>query len=140
LKPGKLLRAARAALACLSLAGLPGCASSSIVFSSAPEAFLIEVTDAGLRPVAAREVPSNASVVWLNGTRERAITVTIRKDCQAEVHCATSTGFKCDGNRTASTGVLPPGAAASLCFHRPGSFDYDITGLDRPLQGRVLVR
>jgi len=140
LKASKLLQPLSAALA-FSLGGLLGCASSSIVFSSAPEAFLIEVTDDGLRPSAAREVPSNASVLWLNGTRERAITITIRKDCQDEVkNCATSSGFTCDADRTATTGVLPPGAAASLCFHRPGAFDYEITGLDRPLQGRVLVR
>jgi hypothetical protein len=139
-KPSDFLQRLTAALA-FSLGGLLGCASSSITFSSAPEAFLVEVTDGGLRPSAAREVLANASVVWLNETRERAITVTIRKDCRDEVkHCATSTGFKCDADGTATTGVLPPGAAASLCFHRQGAFDYEITGLDRPIQGRVLVR
>jgi hypothetical protein len=51
----------------------------------------------------------------------------------------TAWGFRPGAGPFAMTGLLPPGAAASICFHEPGSFDYRVEGLDRPLEGKIVV-
>jgi hypothetical protein len=133
-------RSRRVAAAILLVTALSGCATQPPASGDGLHAYLQQVGEGGILPSPTREIGEMESVVWLNASSDRAITVILEKASSEEVGCTTSQGFRPVAGPSAVTGLLPPGASASLCFHRSGTYAYEVRGLDRPLRGTIVVR
>jgi hypothetical protein len=119
---------------------IAGCASSPPPRTDTLNAYLQQVGDSGILPSPRREVRMMECVLWVNTTRDKPITIRLKKQCPGEVKCLTTWNFKNTVGEMTDTGLLPPGGAASICFHSAGTFEYEVQGLDRPTKGTIVVR
>ncbi len=134
-----VLRLLKRALVLAGLA-LVGCASSAKAPADFLRGYLQQVDESGVKPSPTREIRVMESIVWLNTSRENSVTVVLRKSCKSEMSCLTASGFRPGAGELTLTGLLPPGGAASLCFHEAGSFEYEVQGLGRAVNGRIVVK
>jgi hypothetical protein len=76
-------RTALAALGIVPALAL-GCASSPPPPADCLNAYLEQVADSGILPAPERDIRVMESVVWLNTSRERPITIVLLKSCKQE--------------------------------------------------------
>jgi hypothetical protein len=107
------------------------------------EVKLVRMTSAGLLPSAAIELMKNeGGVVFVNDTPDRVVAVVI-SGVLCHLGCSFTQDFAADDAATFTARPLDPGAAASRCVHRAGTFSFEVHGLfsdGEPLAGVLHVR
>jgi plastocyanin len=99
----------------------------------AHQTVVVRVTEPGLRK-AAVTVDAGDMVVWANVSAAH-LTISFSGGKELSLLCGVPTRFYVGSDDTFTSGVIPPGAVASLCFAEPGVYQYTIAGTN---QGRVL--
>jgi len=107
---------------------------------AAQETVIVAVRDAGLSN---EEVTINAgdTIVWANSS-SAYVTVFFSGGKEVQLACASPTRFYLAPDDTSTSGVVPPGAVASLCFAEPGVYQYFAVGggQGRTLKGTITVK
>lgn len=107
---------------------------------AAQETVIVNVRDAGLSKP---EVTINAgdTIVWANSSAAY-VTVFFSGGKEVQLACAAPTRFYLAPDDTYTSGVIPPGAVASLCFAEPGVYQYFAVGggQGRTLKGSITVK
>jgi len=84
-------------------------------------------------------VSRGSVVVWVNGTSGTFINVYFTAGKQVEDVCSNPTRFFLSDKGEFNSGMIPPGAVASICFLRPGTYNYLVGGFNRFEYGSVHV-
>jgi hypothetical protein len=86
----------------------------------------------GDRP--ASRFPAGTTIFLRNPDPTRFCVVRIEGDLSTSRECATVTGFTF-GEAAAVSDPIAPGGVASLCFHEPGRYPFEVSGGAGPLAG-----
>ena len=107
---------------------------------AAQQTVLVNVTDAGLSK-ADVTIDAGDTVVWANSSGAH-VTVFFSGGKEVQLACAAPTRFYLAPDDTYSSGVIPPGAVASLCFAEPGVYQYFVagTGQGQLVKGAITVK
>jgi len=84
-------------------------------------------------------VSRGSVVVWINGTSGTFINVYFTAGKQVEDICSNPTRFFLNDDGEFNSGMIPPGSVASICFLRPGTYNYLVGGFNRFEYGSVYV-
>jgi len=84
-------------------------------------------------------VSRGSVVVWVNGTSGTFINVYFTAGKQVEDICSNPTRFFLNDEGEFNSGMIPPGSVASICFLRPGIYNYLVGGFNRFEYGSVNV-
>ncbi|MBI1851631.1 MAG: hypothetical protein HYR85_14925 [Planctomycetes bacterium] len=70
--------------ASIAMVVLGGCASSPPPPTDVLGAYLQEVGDSGITPAPTREIRLMECVLWRNASREKPVTIRLKKQCKSE--------------------------------------------------------
>ncbi len=107
---------------------------------AAQETVVVSMRDAGLSK-AEITINSGDTVVWANSTSAH-ITIFFSGGKEVQLACAAPTRFFLAPDDTYTSGLIPPGGVASLCFAEPGVYQYFASGggQGKLLKGSVTVK
>jgi plastocyanin len=107
---------------------------------AAQQTVVVNVTDTGVNK-AEVTVDAGDTVVWANSSAAH-VTVFFSGGKEVQLACAAPTRFYLAPDDTYSSGVIPPGAVASLCFAEAGVYQYFVagTGQRQLVKGAVTVK
>lgn len=93
---------------------------------AAQQTVVVNVMDSGL---AKSDVTIDAgdTVVWANLSAAH-VTIFFSGGKEVQLACAAPTRFYLSPDDTYTSGVIPPGAVASLCMAEPGMYQYMVAG------------
>ena len=70
-------------------------------------------------------VESGTTVVWINTTSQRYVEINFIGK-QVVMACGAPAGFVVNDEGSFSSGKIPPGSTASLCFIEKGEYNYEV--------------
>ena len=70
-------------------------------------------------------VESGTTVVWINTTSQRYVEINFIGK-QVVMACGAPVGFVVNDEGSFSSGKIPPGSTASLCFIEKGEYNYEV--------------
>jgi plastocyanin len=106
----------------------------------AHQTVVVKVTEPGLHK-AAVTVDAGDLVVWANLSAAH-LTISFSGGKELWLLCGVPTRFYLGSDDTYTSGMIPPGTVASLCFAEPGVYQYTVSGTSQGvlLKGIVTVK
>ena len=84
------------------------------------------------------------TVVWSNATSWNEAMILFEKGKEVSLACVAPVGFFLTQSGTYTSGLISPGAVASLCIVEPGTYEYQVNQIrsDKSFlyPGRIIVR
>ncbi len=84
-------------------------------------------------------VKRGSTVIWLNGTSGTFLNISFTAGKKVQGVCSSSKRFFLNDEGIFVSGMIPPGAVASLCFLRAGNYNFMVQGINRFEYGTVRV-
>ena len=78
-------------------------------------------------------------IVWVNGTSGTFINVYFTEGKKVQQVCSSTTRFFLNDEDFFVSGMIPPGAVASMCFLKTGTYEYMVGGMNRFEYGSITV-
>lgn len=117
---------------------LAACAAAPLPQTPHVSSLTVSASENGLRPAGDVAIEQFGTVVFRNARRQGAIEVAIEREFAPSANCSTTLQFAAKGDQSVSL-PLDPGGVATLCFHEPGTFPFEIATPEGPLRGTVVV-
>ncbi|HEU5393582.1 MAG TPA: hypothetical protein VFV36_02165 [Candidatus Methylomirabilis sp.] len=84
------------------------------------------------------------TVVWSNATSWNEAMILFEKGKEVSLACVAPVGFFLTQSGTYTSGLISPGAVASLCIVEPGTYEYQVNQIrsDKSFMypGKIVVR
>ncbi len=84
------------------------------------------------------------TVVWSNATSWNEAMILFEKGKEVSLACVAPVGFFLTASGTYTSGLISPGAVASLCIVEPGTYEYQVNQIRSDKSslypGKIVVR
>lgn len=104
---------------------------------------VITIRERSAEPASLTAKPGD-TVVWSNGHPLTDVMILFEKGKEVSLACVAPVGFFLTPSGLYTSGLISPGAVASLCIVEPGTYEYRVNQIrsTNPLvfAGRIIVR
>ncbi|MBI3989335.1 MAG: hypothetical protein HY347_06935 [candidate division NC10 bacterium] len=83
--------------------------------------FLVQTLGGRLNP-AVLEINRGDTVIWL--ASDQPCNIYFAEGTPVKLACVSPTRFRLNEDGAYTSGIIPPGGTASLCFVEPGTYEY----------------